>query len=73
MAFDKTNIEIEYAKTIQKSMNNYHKISTELDKIYLESKARQLARYIADQEDLKIKNINLKVHVMIEVKPIVDN
>ena len=71
--FDKTPIEIEHQKTIQKAMNNLQIISINMDRIYFGIKERKIQEYIRDQEDLQIKNINITVDVKIEVKPIVDN
>lgn len=71
--WDKTNIEVEHIKMIHKAMNNIQNLSTNLDNIYYGVKARKLQEYINNQEDLQVKNINLRVEVIIEVKPIVDN
>lgn len=72
-AFDKTRIELEHQKTIQKAMMNVQNISINMDKIYLGIKARKLEEYIRDQEDLNIKNIDIRIEVRLEVKPITEN
>lgn len=71
--FDKTPIEIEHQKTIQKAMFNLQTISLNMDKIYFGIKERKLQEYIRDQEDNQIKNVNIIINVKLEVKPIVDN
>ena len=71
--FDKTPIEIEHQKMIQKAMNNIQIIGMNMDKIYLGIKERRINEYIRNQEDLQIKNIDIKVEVTLTVKPIADN
>lgn len=71
--FDKTPIEIEHQKMIQKAMNNIQIISMNMDKIYIGIKERRINEYIRNQEDLQIKNIDIRVEVTLTVKPIADN
>lgn len=71
--FDKTPIEIEHQKMIQKAMNNIQIIGMNMDKIYIGIKERRINEYIRNQEDLQIKNIDIRVEVTLTVKPIADN